>query len=52
MKGGPTNRVEMIAVAKSVERHLNMVAAMRLEITAKSGCLHRAHLLLVTAAKR
>jgi hypothetical protein len=50
MRDGPTNRVEMIVVAKSVVRLLNMVAATFLEIIAKSACLHGAH--LETAKKR
>lgn len=49
MRDGPTNRVEMIAVAKIVVRRLNMVAAMRLEIIAKSACLHGVHLQVVSA---
>lgn len=52
MRDGPTNRVEMIAVAKSVVRRLSMVAVMRLVIIAKSACLHGAHRQVVTAKKR
>ena len=52
MRDGPTNRVEMIAVAKSVVRLFNMAAAMRLVIIAKSACLHGAQLPVVTAKKR
>lgn len=44
MRDGLPNRVEMIAVAKSVVRRLNMVA--------KSACLHGAYLQVVTAKKR
>lgn len=52
MRDGPTNRVEMIVVGKSVVRRFNMVAAMRLVIIAKSACLHGVQHPVVTAKKR
>lgn len=52
MIGGATNREGMIAAVKSVVRHLNTVVVRRLVSIGRSVCLHRGHLLVVTAARR
>lgn len=52
MIGGATNCEGMIAAVKSVVRHLNTVVVRRLVSIGRSVCLHRGHLLVVTAARR
>jgi hypothetical protein len=46
------SRVEMIAVAKSVDLHRNMVAVKLLAIIGRSASLHPEQLRAVTAERR